>query len=65
MRLTHRAGLATSALSDEFVKVFNDTLDTHAPYCYASRKEQLSFNSPWRIKDILTSIAKKHTLYRK
>ena len=27
-----------NTLSDEFVKNFNDTLDTHAPYRYASRK---------------------------
>jgi len=29
--------------SDEFVKIFNDM---HAPYRYASRKEQRSFNKP-------------------
>ena len=29
-----------NTLSDEFVKMFNDTLDTHAPYRYASSKEQ-------------------------
>ena len=52
-------------LSDEFVKTFNDTLDTHAPHRYASRKEQRSFNKPWLTKDILTSIAKRNTLYRK
>jgi len=54
-----------STLSDEFVKVFNDTLDKHAPYLYASRKEQRSFNKPWLTKGILTSIAKNNTLYRK
>ena len=27
-----------NTLSDEFVKIFNDTLHTHAPYRYASRK---------------------------
>ena len=54
-----------STLSDEFVKIFNDTLDTYAPYRYASRKEQRSFNKPWLTKGILTSIAKKNTLYRK
>ena len=47
------------------VWIFNDTLDTHAPYRYASRKEQRSFNKPWLTKGILTSIAKKNTLYRK
>jgi len=31
-----------NTLSDEFVKILNDTLDTHAPYRYASRKEQRS-----------------------
>ena len=54
-----------NTLSDEFVKNFNDTLDTHAQYRYASRKEQRSFNKPWLTKGILTSIAKKNTLYRK
>jgi len=54
-----------NTLSDEFVKMFNDTLDTHAPYRYASKKEQCSFNKPWLTKGILTSIAKKNTLYRK
>ena len=28
-----------NTLSDKFVKVFNDTLDKHAPYRYAFRKE--------------------------
>jgi len=54
-----------NTLSDKFVKVFNDTLDKHAPYHYTSRKEQHSFNKPWLTKGILTSIAKKNTLYRK
>ena len=54
-----------NTLSDECVKMFNDTLDTHAPYRYASRKGQRSFNKPWLTKGILTSIAKKNTLYRK
>ena len=42
-----------NTLSDEFVKNFNDTLDMHAPYRYASRKEQRSFNQPWLTKDNL------------
>ena len=54
-----------NTLSDKFVKVFNDTLDKHAPFRYASRKEQRSFNKPWLTKGILTSIAEKNTLYRK
>jgi len=54
-----------NTLSDEFVKMFNDTLDKHAPYRNASRKEQRSFTKPWLTKVILTSIAKKNTLYRK
>ena len=48
-----------NTLTDEFVQIFNDTLDAHAPYRYASRKEQRSFNKPWLTKGILTSIAKK------
>ena len=51
-----------NTLSDEFVKIVNNTLDTHAPYRYASRKAQRSFNKPWPTKGILTSIAKKNTL---
>ena len=61
--LTHSQRVNT--LSDKFVKIFNDTLDKHAPYRYASRKEQRSFNKPWLTKGILTSIAKKNSLYRK
>jgi len=62
--LNHEAD-DVNTLSDEFVKSFNDTLDTHAPYHYASKKEQRSFNKPWLTKGILTSIAKKNALYRK
>ena len=54
-----------NTLSDEFVKVSNDTLDKQAPYRYASRKEQRSIDKPWLTKGISTSIAKKNTLYRK
>ena len=53
-----------NTLSDEFVKNFNDTLDTHAPYRYASRKEQCSFNKPWLTKNILTSIEKKYPIQK-
>ena len=54
-----------NTLSDEFVKVVNDTLVKHAPYRYATRKEQRSFGKPWVTKGILTSIAKQNTLYSK
>jgi len=54
-----------NTLSDEFVNIFNDTLDTHAPYRYAYKEEQRSFKKPWVTKGILTSIAKKNALYRK
>jgi len=50
---------------DEFVKICNDAFDMQAPYRYASRKEQHSFNKPWLTKSILTSIAKKNALYKK
>ena len=53
-----------NTLSDKFV-VFKDTLDKHAPYRYASRNEERSFNKPWLTKGIITSIAKKNPLYRK
>jgi len=48
-----------NTLSDKFVKIFNDTLDKHAPYRYVSRKEQHFFNKPWLTHAILISIAKK------
>ena len=54
-----------NTLNDKFVKVFNDNFDKHAPYRYTSRKEQGSFNKPRLTKGILTSIAKKNTLYWK
>ena len=41
------------------LKIFNDTLDTHAPYRYASRKEQRSFNKPWLTKGIRLPLQKK------
>ena len=47
--------------SDECVKVFDETVDTHVAYCYASRNEQCSKNKPWLTKGILTSTAKKYT----
>jgi len=61
--LNPEAGEANK-LSDEFVKIFNDTLDKHAPYRYVTRKEQRSFNKPWLTKGILTSIAKKYSLQK-
>jgi len=54
-----------NTLSDELVKVVNDTLDKHAPYRSVSRKEQRSFEKPWLTKGILTSIAKKNILHSK
>jgi len=42
-----------------------ECFDKHAPYRYASRKRQRSFNKPWLTKVILTSISKNNTLYRK
>ena len=54
-----------NTLSDECVKMFNDTLGTHAPYRYVTRKEQRSFSKPWLTIGISTSIAKKNALCRK
>ena len=48
-----------NTLSDEFVQIFNDTLDTHAPYRYASRKEQRSFNKPWLTKGLWLPLQKR------
>ena len=46
-----------NTLSNKFVKVFNDNRDNHAPYRYASRKQQCSFNKQWLTKGISSSIA--------
>jgi len=51
-----------NTLSDEFVKVFNDILDKHAPYRYASRKVQRALTNHGSPKT-LTSTAKENTLY--
>jgi len=37
----------------------SDDLNMHAPYRYASGKEQRSFNKPWLTKSILFFVAKK------
>jgi len=55
-------GCNPTPLRTPFVR---NSLDTHAPYRYVSRKEQRSFNKPWLTKGILTSIANKNTLYSK
>ena len=50
---------------EEFVKTFNTTLDHHAPYCFASRKEQHTFQKPWLTKGILKSIGTKNKMFKK
>jgi len=48
-----------------FILMFNNILDQHAPFRFASRKETRSFNKPWLTKGFLTSISKKNALYKK
>jgi len=45
--------------------MFNNILDQHAPFRFASRKETRSFNTPWLTKGLLTSISEKNALYIK
>ena len=49
---------------EEFVKTFN-TLDHHAPYRFASRKEQHTFQKPWLTTGILKSIGTKNKMFIK
>ena len=49
---------------EEFVKTFN-TLDHHAPYRFASRKEQHTFQKPWLTKGILKSSGTKNKMFKK
>ena len=50
---------------NNFVLMFNNILDQHAPLRFASRKETRSFHKPWLTKGLLTSIFKKNALYKK
>ena len=50
---------------NNFIFMFNNILDQHAPLRFASRKETRSFHKPWLTKCLLTSISKKHALYKK
>jgi len=51
--------------TQEFVKSFNTSLDHHAPYCFASRKEQHTFQKPWLTKGILKFIGTKNKMFKK
>jgi len=50
---------------NNFILMFNNILDQHAPLRFASRKETRSFHKPWLTKGLLTSISKKNALYKK
>jgi len=50
---------------EEFVKTFNTTLDRHAPYRFASRKEQHTYQKPWLTKGILKSVGTKNKMFKK
>jgi len=50
---------------NNFILMFNNILDQHAPLTFAFRKETRSFHKPWLTKGLLTSIAKKNALYKK
>ena len=49
---------------NNFILMFNNILDQHAPLRFASRKETRSFHKPWLTKGLLTSISKKNALYK-
>jgi len=50
---------------NNFILMFNNILDQHAPLKFASRKETRSFHKPLLTKSLLTSISKKNALYKK
>jgi len=50
---------------NNFILMFNNILDQHAPLRFASKKETRSFHKTWLTKGLLTSISKKNALYNK
>jgi len=50
---------------NNFILMFNNILDQHAPLRFASRKETRSFHKTWLTKGLLTPISKKNGLYKK
>ena len=50
---------------NNFILMFNNILDQHAPRRFGSRIENRSFHKPWLTKGLLTSISKKNALYKK
>ena len=50
---------------NNFVLMFNNILDQHAPLSFASRKETRSFKKRWLTKGLLTSISRKNALFKK
>jgi len=50
---------------NNFILMFNNILDQHAPLRFASGKETRSFHKPWLTNGLLTSVSKKNALYKK
>jgi len=48
---------------NNFILMFNNILDQHAPLRFASRKEIRSFHKPFLTKGLRTYISKRNTLY--
>jgi len=55
----------TKLPADNEDKISNTALDHHAPYRFASRKEQHTFQKPWLTKGILKSVGTKNKMFKK
>ena len=53
-----------NVLCDEFIDIFNRTLDKHAPLRKLTKRERKLKEKPWITKGILTSIKSKNKLYK-
>ena len=50
---------------NNFIHIFKEVINKHAPIKKLSRKESKLYNKPWITKGILKSIKYKNILYRK
>ena len=51
-------------LWNEFEKIFNDTVYTHAPLKPITRKKKRMYNKPWLTRGILKSIQTKNIMFK-
>ena len=52
-----------NSLMRNFINIFNDTLNNHAPLRKQTRKERKLKSKPWLTKEILISLKHKNKLF--